>query len=106
MGTSPNPRLKAAFKYMVYGKSKSIDVDRMIDMLTALEKFVAVKEYSDGSAFNKDGVRGGREVGRAGEARGTRSVADVKYSGTGDNAMASSGPDASIQTPITSPDVP
>ena len=104
--TSPNPRLKAAFKYMVYGKSKSIDVDRMIDMLTALEKFVAVKEYSDGSAFKKDGVRGGREVGRAGEARGTRSVADVKYSGTGDNAMASSGPEASIRTPIPSPDVP
>lgn len=87
--TSPNPRLKAAFKYMVYGKSKSIDVDRMIDMLTALEKFIAVKEFSDGSAFKKDGVRGDRQVGRAGDAKGTRSVADVKYAGTGDNAMAS-----------------
>ena len=58
--TSLNPRLKAAFKYMVYGNSNSIDVDRMIDMLTALEKFVAVKEYSDGSAFKVAGVRGGR----------------------------------------------
>jgi aarF domain-containing kinase len=87
--TSPHPRLKAAFRYMVYGKNgKSIDIDRVLDMLTALEKFIAVKERADGSAFKVDGVRGGREVGRAGDARGTRSVADVKYSGTGTNAIA------------------
>ena len=28
-----------------------MDVDRMIDMLQAFEKFVAVKEFGDGSAF-------------------------------------------------------
>jgi len=28
-----------------------MDVDRLIDMLQALEKFVAVKEFGDGSAF-------------------------------------------------------
>ena len=27
------------------------DADRMIDLLQALEKFVAVKDYGDGSAF-------------------------------------------------------
>ena len=31
--TSPHPRLKAAFRYMVYGKSNSLDIDRMIDLL-------------------------------------------------------------------------
>lgn len=86
--TSPHPRLKAAFRYMVYGQGETIDVDRMIDMLTALEKFIAVKEYADGSAFKVDGKRGGLDVGRAGDAKGTRSVADVRYSGTGDNAAS------------------
>jgi len=42
----------------VYGKQKAFDVERMIDMLQALEKFVAVKDYGDGSAFKVDGVRG------------------------------------------------
>ena len=86
--TSPHPRLKAAFRYMVYGQGQSIDVDRLIEMLTALEKFIAVKEYADGSAFKVDGRRGGVDIGRAGDARGTRSVADVRYSGTGDNAVS------------------
>ena len=35
----------------VYGKGETMDVDRMIDMLQALEKFVAVKDFNDGSAF-------------------------------------------------------
>ena len=56
--TDDSPRLKAAFRYMVYGKQKAFDVERMIDMLQALEKFVAVKDYRDGSAFKVDGVRG------------------------------------------------
>ncbi|KAJ8600957.1 hypothetical protein CTAYLR_006314 [Chrysophaeum taylorii] len=41
--TDPSPRMRAALKYMVYGRSRRFDVDRMIDMLLALEKFVAVK---------------------------------------------------------------
>lgn len=49
--TDDSPRLRAAFRYMIYGKSKSFDVDRIIDMLQAFEKFVAVKEFGDGSAF-------------------------------------------------------
>ena len=46
---------------MVYGQGQTIDVDRMIDMLTALEKFIAVKD-ADGSAFKVDGKRGGVDV--------------------------------------------
>merc|ERR1711920_338050 len=38
--TDDTPRLRAALKYMVYGNTDSFDVDRMIDMLQALEKFV------------------------------------------------------------------
>jgi aarF domain-containing kinase len=49
--TDESPRLKAAFKYMVYGNSETMDVDRMIDMLQAVEKFVAVKDFGDGSAY-------------------------------------------------------
>ena len=41
--TDNSPRLRAAFKYMIYGKSDTFDVDRIIDMLQAFEKFVAVK---------------------------------------------------------------
>jgi len=72
--TDDSPRLKEAFRYMVYGKSKTFDVERMIDMLQALEKFVAVKDYGDGSAFKVDGIRGDTYVGTAGEAIGTKKV--------------------------------
>lgn len=58
----------------MYGKQKAFDVERMIDMLQALEKFVAVKDYGDGSAFKVDGVRGDVYVGTAGEALGTKKV--------------------------------
>eukprot|EP00238_Polyblepharides_amylifera_P011855 CAMPEP_0196587628 /NCGR_PEP_ID=MMETSP1081-20130531/58094_1 /TAXON_ID=36882 /ORGANISM="Pyramimonas amylifera, Strain CCMP720" /LENGTH=743 /DNA_ID=CAMNT_0041909867 /DNA_START=360 /DNA_END=2591 /DNA_ORIENTATION=+ len=37
--TDDTPRLRAALKYMIYGKSESFDVDRMIDLLEALESF-------------------------------------------------------------------
>eukprot|EP00965_Chrysotila_dentata_P002267 74268-Pleurochrysis_carterae.AAC.6 len=49
--TDKTPRLRAALRYMVYGQSDTFDVDRMIDMLQALEKFVAVKNEGDGTAF-------------------------------------------------------
>ena len=72
--TDESPRLKAAFKYMVYGKSDLLDIDRVIDMLTALEKFVAVKDFGDGSAFKSEGLRGQTYVGRAGDTVGSRKV--------------------------------
>lgn len=73
--TDDSPRLKAAFRYMVYGQSDTLDVDRIIDMLQALEKFVAVKDSGDGSAFKVDGQRGGTYIGKGGDAIGTKKVA-------------------------------
>ncbi|KAH8048978.1 hypothetical protein JL722_12214 [Aureococcus anophagefferens] len=49
-GIALSPRLKEALRYMVYGKNKRFDVDRMIDMLQALEKFAAVKALAAGEA--------------------------------------------------------
>merc|ERR1719454_2736775 len=72
--TDESPRLRSALRYMVYGSSQSFDVDRMIDLLQALEKFVAVRDTGDGSAFKVDGMRGGVAVGAAGDMRGTRSL--------------------------------
>jgi aarF domain-containing kinase len=45
--TDTSPRLRAALKYMVYGQSERFDVDRVIDMLGALERFAAVKKLAD-----------------------------------------------------------
>jgi len=72
--TDESPRLKAALRYMVYGKSEQFDVDRMIDLLQALEKFVAIKDTGDGTAFKVDGVRGGTDLGSAGTLAGTRAL--------------------------------
>jgi len=72
--TDETPRLREALQYMVYGKERTFDVDRMIDMLQALEKFVAVKEDGDGTAFKVDGVRGGVDLGNAGDMKGTRAL--------------------------------
>ena len=72
--TDQSPRLRAALRYMVYGKGESFDVDRMIDMLQALEKFVAVRDEGDGSAFKVDGVRAGVDLGNAGTMVGTKTV--------------------------------
>ena len=68
--TDESPRLRAALRYMVYGKTGTFDSERMIDMLTALEKFVSVKDYGDGTAFKVDGVRGETALGEAGALRG------------------------------------
>ena len=89
--TSPHPRLKEAFRYMIYGKGDTVDVDRIIDMLTALEKFIAVKDYADGTAFKQGDTRGGTKVGKAGDSIGTKDLGDLKYSGTGENAIISTG---------------
>ena len=72
--TDDSPRLKAAFRYMIYGKGDSLDVDRVIDMLQALEKFVAVRDDGDGSSFKVNGLRGNIYVGKSGDTRGTRKV--------------------------------
>ena len=87
--TDESPRLRAALRYMVYGKTGTFDSERMIDMLTALEKFVSVKDYGDGTAFKVDGVRGETALGEAGALRGTRTL--VPTAGANDGA-APGGP--------------
>merc|ERR1711871_871202 len=72
--TDESPRLREAFRYMVYGKGDSFDVVRMIDMLQALEKFVAVKDKGDGSAFKQEGMRGSTFVGKAGDTVGSQAL--------------------------------
>ena len=72
--TDDNPRLKAALKYMVYGKDGSFDAEKLIDLLQALEKFTAIKDEGDGSAYKVDGVRGSKNVGTAGDFAGTKQM--------------------------------
>jgi len=72
--TDDSPRLKDALRYMVYGKEGLFDAERLIDLLQALEKFSAVRDDGDGSAFKVDGVRGTKNVGTAGDFVGSQQV--------------------------------
>jgi len=72
--TDDSPRLRAALRYMVYGKEGQFDAERLIDLLEALEKFKAVRDEGDGSAFKVDGVRGNKAVGSAGDFVGSQTV--------------------------------
>lgn len=72
--TDNSPRLKAALRYMVYGKENQFDAERLIDLLQALEKFSAVRDDGDGSAFKVNGVRGTKVVGSAGDFVGSQVV--------------------------------
>ena len=72
--TDDSPRLKSALRYMVYGREGSFDAEKLIDLLQALEKFSAVKDEGDGSAFKVDGVRGTKNLGTAGDFAGTQQV--------------------------------
>lgn len=72
--TDKSPRLKAALRYMVYGRDGKFDAAKLIDLLQALEKFSAVRDDGDGSAFKVNGVRGSKVVGSAGEFAGSRKV--------------------------------
>lgn len=46
--TDDSPRLREALRYMVYGKNKVFDADRMIDLLEALETFRQASQMSMG----------------------------------------------------------
>ena len=72
--TDESPRLRAALRYMVYGREGIFDADKLIDLLDALEKFSAIRNEGDGSAFKVDGVRGARVVGSAGDFTGSQKV--------------------------------
>jgi aarF domain-containing kinase len=72
--TDRSPRLRAALRYMIYGKDGVFDAENAIDLLQALEKFTAVRDDGDGSAFKVDGVRGSKMVGAAGDFTGSQKV--------------------------------
>lgn len=72
--TDESPRLRAALRYMVYGREGQFDAERLIDLLEALEKFKAIRDDGDGTAYKVDGVRGSKNVGRAGDFVGSQVV--------------------------------
>mmetsp|Transcript_5770 Transcript_5770/g.11837 ORF Transcript_5770/g.11837 Transcript_5770/m.11837 type:complete len:809 (-) Transcript_5770:159-2585(-) len=72
--TDDSPRLRAALRYMVYGREGQFDAERLIDLLEALEKFKAIRDDGDGSAYKVDGVRGNKVVGSAGDFVGSQVV--------------------------------
>lgn len=74
--TDDSPRLRAALRYMVYGRDGEFDAERLIDLLEALEKFKAIRDDGDGTAYKVDGVRGNKVVGSAGDFVGSQ-VVDV-----------------------------
>merc|ERR1711937_668396 len=72
--TDKSDRLKKALRYMVYGREGEFDAEKVIDLLQALEKFTAVRDEGDGTAFKVDGIRGSRNVGSAGDFSGSQKV--------------------------------
>ena len=72
--TDKSDRLRKALRYMVYGREGEFDAEKVIDLLQALEKFTAIKDEGDGSAFKVDGIRGSRDVGSAGDFAGSQKV--------------------------------
>ena len=72
--TDENPRLRAALRYMVYGREDAFDAENLIDLLQALEKFKSVRDDGDGAAFKVDGIRGTKNLGVAGDFRGSQKV--------------------------------
>ncbi len=72
--TDESPRLRAALKYMVYGRDNAFDAENVIDLLQALEKFKSIRDDGDGSAFKVDGVRGSKDMGTAGDFVGSQKV--------------------------------
>lgn len=107
--TDDSPRLRAALKYMVYGKEGQFDAERLIDLLEALEKFKAIRDDGDGSAYKVDGVRGNKVVGGAGDFVGSKVVdsserdTDIdggrfRVSSAADNNSIPSGSTIQVQT--------
>jgi aarF domain-containing kinase len=72
--TDRSPRLRKALRYMVYGRDGEFDAENLIDLLQALEKFSAIRDDGDGSAYKVDGVRGSKAVGSAGDFSGSQKV--------------------------------
>jgi len=72
--TDRSPRLREALRYMIYGREGAFNAENVIDLLEAVEKFSAVRDESDGTAFKVGGVRGRKSVGQAGDFSGSQTV--------------------------------
>eukprot|EP00891_Asterochloris_glomerata_P005985 jgi/Astpho2/5985/e_gw1.00084.8.1_t len=57
--TDNSPRLKAALKYMVYGKDGVFDADRLIDLLSAFEDYSVASKSAQGKCHNGTTARAG-----------------------------------------------
>ena len=85
--TDKSPRLRAALTYMVYGKSRVFDPDRLIDILQSYETFAEASRSARG-AMGHDGA------GHAGNGRRSPSqvsIADGLLTLTGDEQGNSAG---------------
>jgi aarF domain-containing kinase len=92
--TDKSPRLRKALRYMVYGRDGEFDAENLIDLLQALEKFSAIRDNGDGSAYKVDGVRGSKAVGSAGDFAGSQKVNSMN--GEAPLAMATNADDAAV----------
>jgi aarF domain-containing kinase len=54
--TDESPRLRAALRYMVYGRDGVFDTERLIDLLIAFEDFDEVSKRAGGIAYSGDEV--------------------------------------------------
>jgi len=64
--TDPSDRLRATFRYMVYGKEGIFDADRLIDLLRALEAFRVSEKMP--SKVEQEAVLAKMEANKAGQA--------------------------------------
>eukprot|EP00898_Chlorokybus_atmophyticus_P004347 jgi/Chlat1/4913/Chrsp31S04834 len=61
--TDQSPRLRAALRYTIYGKSNVLNVDRLIDVLQAFETFTVASQSAQGnSTYGNDEFNRGQLV--------------------------------------------
>lgn len=75
--TDESPRLRAALKYMIYGKEGVFDVDRLIDLLQAFEALEAVNQYETLGVQNGRAGASMSPAAALAEAGNTNSVRDA-----------------------------
>ncbi|PNW83922.1 hypothetical protein CHLRE_04g215400v5 [Chlamydomonas reinhardtii] len=96
--TDDSPRLRAALKYMVYGRNGVFDAERLIDLLGALEQFVdrsqtalgdltPTSSLSSVNSFSSLNSLDGTEA----DAAAAAATADRRASGVGASSSGSGG---------------
>ncbi|CAI6007529.1 unnamed protein product [Closterium sp. NIES-65] len=108
--TDPSPRLRAALRYTIYGRSGVFDADRFIDVMEAFETFAANAKSGRGAQFADWGADAGGEGevvevistdGATGEVNG---VATVTVNGSASNGATSAAlPSSSQPSPLFPP---